>query len=105
MEDPRKTGLKKGLRQLNRAQLLRVLNYEGEFVLDSVNYEDGKFCPLAVAVGLDSMESPTDNKVFDTLVFKMGLSVFNTRGVKGEFYTTERRRDLLIAVREVLAGE
>lgn len=102
MEDPRKTGLKKGLRQLTTEQLQRVLNYPGEMVLDSFNYENGKFCPLAIGVGLDrTLANPTHNVVYDTLI-QMGYSVYNTRGIAGEFYTTNRKEDLLQAAREVL---
>jgi hypothetical protein len=101
-EDPRKTGLKNGLRQLTTEQLKTVLDYRGEMVLDTYNYQDGKFCPLAVAVGLnESMRDPTHDKVFDELT-KMGYSVYNTRGILGEFYTTERQRDLMEAVKEVI---
>ena len=89
MTDPRKVGLKNGLRQLTIEQLERVLSYDKDMVLDTYNYEDGKFCPLAVAVGLNSMEEPTHEKVYQTLV-DMGFKVYNTRGIEGEFYTTER---------------
>ena len=68
MEDPRKTGLKNGLRQLTVDELRTVLNYEGEMVLDTFNYQDGKFCPLAVAIGLDKMPDPTHEKVYDKLI-------------------------------------
>lgn len=101
MTDPRKIGLKNGLRQLTVEQLERVLSYDKEMVLDSYNYEDGKFCPLAVAVGLDTMNEPTHEKVYQTLV-QMGYEVYNTRGIEGEFYTTDRKKDLLEAAREVL---
>lgn len=101
-EDLRKIGLKNGLRQLTVEQLKQVINYSGDMVLDEVNYKDGKFCPLAIAVGLDkTMENPTHEKVFDTLT-DMGYSVYNTRGIPGEFYTTDRYNDLLIAAKEVL---
>lgn len=100
-EDARKTGLKNGLRQLTIPQLLRVLTYSREFVLDTYNYQDGKFCPLAVAVGLDSMPDPTHDKVFDALT-TLGYRVYNTRGISGLFYTTNRQEDLLQAAREVL---
>jgi hypothetical protein len=43
MEDPRKTGLKSGLRQLTIEQLQRVLKWPYDMVLDEVNYLDGKF--------------------------------------------------------------
>jgi len=101
-EDPRKVGLKNGLRQLTIEQLQRVINYPGEMVLDSYNYEDGKFCPLAVAVELDkTMINPTHEKVFDTLT-SMGYRVYNTRGISGEYYTANRLHDLLEAAKEVL---
>lgn len=102
LEDPRKVGLKNGLRQLTVEQLQRVIDYPGEMVLDSVNYEDGRFCPLAVALELDkTLENPTHDKVFQTLT-DMGYKVYNTRGIQGEFYTTNRLEDLLQAAKEVL---
>jgi len=100
--DPRKLGLKNGLRQLNTRQLQRVIDYPGEMVLDDCNYEDGKFCPLAVALGLDkTMSNPSHDKVFQSLT-DLGYEVYNTRGIEGEFYTTNRKRDLLEAANEVL---
>lgn len=101
-EDPRKTGLKNGLRQLTVEQLQRVIDYPGEMVLDSYNYEDGKFCPLAIAVELDkTIINPTHEKVFDALT-SMGYKVYNTRGIPGEFYTNNRLENLLEAAKEVL---
>lgn len=103
MEDPRKTGLKKGLRQLTSEQLQRVIDYPDEMVLDSYNYEDGKFCPLAIALELDkAILNPTHDIVYETLV-SMGYEVYNTRGIVGEFYTTNRKEDLIEAAKEVLA--
>lgn len=100
-EDPRKTGLKNGLRQLTVEQLERVINYKGEMCLDSYNYHEGKFCPLAIAVGLDSMEKPTHDLVHGRLLL-LGYKIYNTRGIEGEFYTTNRAEDLLVAAKEVL---
>lgn len=100
-EDPRKTGLKDGLRQLTLKQLRRVINYSKEMVLDTYNYEDGKFCPLAVALELDkTMSEPSHDKVFTELT-NMGYKVYNTRGIEGQFYTTNRKEDLLEAATEV----
>ncbi len=101
-EDPRKTGLKNGLRQLTNEQLQNLWYYSEEMVLDSFNYEDGKFCALAIALDLDKqIVEPTHNIVFDFLT-KLGFKVYNTRGIKGEFYTTNRKEDLKIALGEVL---
>ena len=101
-EDSRKIGLKNGLRQLTAAQLQRVIDYPGEMVLDSYNYHDGNFCALAIGVGLDkTMIDPSHEKVFQALT-DMGYNVYNTRGIPGEFYTTNRLEDLLEAAKEVL---
>lgn len=103
MEDPRKTGLKNGLRQLTAEQLQRVIDYPGEMVLDSFNYANGCFCALAIGVGLDkTIENPSHEVVYNKLV-EMGYSVYNTRGIQGEFYTTNRKEDLIEAAKEVLA--
>ena len=102
-EDPRKTGLKTGLRQLTDDQLVKVLTYQGDFVLDTYNYFDGNFCPLAVALDLPAtLAAPTNERVIATLE-NLGYKVFNTRGIAGVFYTTDRLRDLRIATNEVLA--
>lgn len=102
MEDPRKTGLKDGLRQLTIEQLRRVLDYPEEMVLDTYNYHDGKFCALAIALELDKkITDPTHDKVFQTLT-DLGYKVYNTRGIVGQFYTDQRQEDLLQAAQEVL---
>jgi hypothetical protein len=101
-EDPRKIGLKNGLRQLTIEQLERVITYPGEMVLDTFNYENGKFCPLAIGVGLDTWGREwSHEKVWGTLSL-LGYTVNNTRGISGEFYTSNRLEDLLAAAREVL---
>lgn len=101
-EDPRKIGLKNGLRQLTIEQLQKVINYSDEMILDEFNYADGKFCPLAIGVGLnETLKNPSHEKVFETLS-DMGYIVNNTRGIKGEFYTYNRKEDLLLAANEVL---
>lgn len=101
-EDPRKTGLKNGLRQLTEEQLQRVINFPNEMILDTYNYHDGKFCPLAIGLNLDeTMSNPTHDKVFETLS-KLGYKVYNTRGIIGNFYTTDRKKDLIEAAQEVL---
>lgn len=102
LEDPRKTGLKNGLRQLTYEQIKKVIDYPSEMVLDSYNYLDGKFCPLAIALNLDKeIQSPTHEKVYNRLI-EMGYRVYNTRGVEGNFYTDDRLSDLLEAAQEVL---
>lgn len=101
-EDPRKTGLKDGLRQLTVDEIQKVIDYPGEMVFDEFNYQDGKFCALAIGLGLDeTLLNPSHESVFNMLTW-MGFKVYNTRGIKGEFYTTNRKDDLLEAAREVI---
>lgn len=101
-EDARKIGLKNGLRQLTAIELQRVINYPEEMVLDTYNYEDGKFCPLAIALELDkTVTEPSHEKVYDTII-ELGYKIYNTRGIVGQFYTTNRKEDLLKAAQEVL---
>lgn len=102
MTCPRKEGLKNGLRQLTSEQIQRVLDYDGDMVLDTYNYQDGKFCPLAIGLGLDkTMQNPTHDKVFAHLT-DMGYKVYNTKGIAGSFYTNNRLSDLKVAAQEVV---
>lgn len=102
MEDLRKEGLKSGLRQLTIEQLNRVIDFDGDMVLDTYNYEDGKFCPLAIGVGLDqTLDAPSHDKVFQVLT-SLGYKIYNTRGIPGKYYTNNRREDLIQAAREVI---
>ena len=104
IEDPRKTALKNGLRQLTIEGLRRVINYTGEMVLDDANYVDGKFCPLAIASGLDLWPGlRTNSQVRNTLTGVCGLKIDNTRNINGKFYTTDRKIDLITAAKEVLS--
>lgn len=102
MEDARKIGLKNGLRQLTLDQLQRVIDYPDEMILDEFNYSDGKFCPLAVALELDkTITNPSHDKVYDKLI-EMKYVVYNTRGIEGNFYTTNRMEDLILAAKEII---
>ena len=101
-EDSRKVGLKQGLRQLTIEQLQRVIDYPNEMILDQYNYCDGKFCPLAIGLELDlKIIDPTHDKVFQALT-ELGMKVYNTRGIAGKFYTSNRKEDLLEAAQEIL---
>ena len=111
MEDPRKTALKEGLRQLRPHELWRLVEWidgGGAVLLDrdedgNANYNGQAYCPLAIAVRMhEGVPYESDESVYKILSSWFGFKVYNTRGVAGEFYTTERRRDLMIALREVL---
>jgi len=60
------------------------------------------FCPLAIGLELDkNLINPNHNLVFETLT-KLGYKVYNARGIKGNFYTSNRKEDLILAAKEVL---
>ena len=101
-EDPRNTALKAGLRQLTYEQLLRVACFDGQMLTDRFNYADGRYCPLAIGIGMDQwMKEPTQDKVRAVLALA-GFKVNNTAGVEGALFTTDRERDLRIALNEVM---
>lgn len=112
IEDPRKTALKNGLRQLRPHELWRLVEWVesgGAVLLDRdengwANYNGQAYCPLAIAVSLhEGIPWASDNDVYQYLTGWQGFKVYNTRGVRGEFYTTNRRADLLVAAHEVIA--
>jgi hypothetical protein len=71
-------------------------------VLDRWNYHDGRYCPLAIGLGLDKLiKEPTQEKVYSVMAL-MGYKINNTWGREGNFYTTNRREDLIKAVDEIL---
>ena len=110
-EDPRKTALKDGLRQLRPYEIRRLIDHaeRGGVLLDRddygrANFSSGMYCPLAVATDCwNATLATSDDRVAQFLTEGCGFRIYNTRGVVGEFYTTNRREDLLLAAREVLA--
>lgn len=126
MTDPRKEALKEGLRQLQSRELQRLIDHINSgkpLLLDrdeegNANYSDGAYCPLAIAVGVDEWisyinplralrktSSAINGMVEFLLTESQGYKIYNTRGIQGEFYTTNRREDLLLAAEEVLEGK
>lgn len=101
VEDPRKAGLRRGLCQLTNEQLCAALAVPN-VVVDTFNYCDGNFCPLAVGIGLQkTMTDPTHEKVRLDLE-RRGFKVNNTKGIKGTFYTTDRDRDWRLLAHEII---
>jgi len=102
MEDLRKIGLKKGLRQLTNREISTLLSWGEEIITDDHNYHEGNFCPLGIALNLNAtVEDPTDEKV-RAVLHERGYKVFNTRGIRGNFYTDRRKEDLMLAAKEII---
>lgn len=101
IDDPRKAGLRRGLSQLTNEQIIQALAVPN-VVVDTWNYHEGNFCPLACGVGLHrTMTDPTHEKVLEDLE-RRGFKVNNTRGIKGNFYTTDRDRDWRLLGHEII---
>lgn len=109
MTDPREIALRNGLRQLENDQLdllIKWIDLDLPVLLDrdwrgAANYsaaEGGTFCPLAIALGLPGLFAAAGRMATDyavtTYLRSLGLELYNTRGIEGEFYTTNRREDL-----------
>lgn len=109
--DPRYLLLRDRLNALTTEQLQRLAHYQEEMVVDDVNYDGQRFCPLAVAFDLPN-EFKGKRKVTDKLVRARiqelgekqipGFQISPTKGVSGNFYTSDRRRDLLRLVATIL---
>lgn len=81
-------------------QLKRIRDNIDLVCFDTFNYdeENKKFCPVAIALNLHkTIENPTN-----VLVTEAMREYFNPpnalKGVKGDFYTLNRREDLLTAI-------
>lgn len=101
VDDPRKAGLRRGLCQLTNEQLCEALAVPN-VVVDTFNFCDGNFCPLAVGAGLHkTMTDPTHEKVLAELTSR-GFKVNNTKGIHGKFYMHDRDRDWRLLSHEII---
>lgn len=90
------------LSKLTEEQLQLIIDNIDRVCFDTFNYDEKHktFCPLAIAHGLDALHEPTDAWVSEILsLYYQPVNIL--KGVPGEFYTTNRRADLL-AICELL---
>lgn len=88
--------IKERLSRLSKIELQRIIDNIDQVCLDEFNYdaENHRFCPLAMGMGLNAIKAPTD----DLIKREIGIRFYPVnviKGVKGTFYTTNRREDLL----------
>lgn len=96
-EDARYRAVWNRLSKLTADQLQLIVDNIDRVCLDTFNYDEEKktFCPLAIAHGLHGwLKNPTDEIVQGVLA-EHYAPVNILKGVPGEFYTTNRREDLL----------
>lgn len=89
------------LESLSKDELQRLHDgiIAGKVCYDERNYdpETGRFCPLAIALGLDALENPTEEDITEELSQRF-KPVNALKGVPGSFYhgdEQDRESDLL----------
>jgi hypothetical protein len=94
--DLRYETIKERLSQLTKAEIQRIVDNIDQVCLDEFNYDaqNNSFCPLAMGMGLNAIQAPTDTLIKQEIA-KRFFPVNALKGVKGTFYTTNRKADLL----------
>lgn len=87
---------------LNENELLNILDNIDIILFDTFNYNDGKYCPLAVAKKLhETVDNPSDELMKKLLgCFFEPVNVL--KGVDGNFYRDNRKDDLVKIIAHVL---
>jgi thymidylate synthase (FAD) len=103
--DKRKEILLNRLAQLPIEGVIRIKDNIDKVCFDEYNYNanNNTYCPLAIGLGLDKDREllPTNEQVGQE-IGKVFQPVNALKGVEGEFYTTNRREDLLSVCKEVI---
>lgn len=96
MVDQRFDLIKERLSQLSKVELQRIVDNIDDVCLDEFNYDaqNHRFCPLAMGMGLNAITAPTDDSI-KRLIGMRFHPVNVIKGVKGAFYTVNRKEDLL----------
>jgi len=111
MSDQRYIVLKNRLNTLSSEQLLTLLKTlvktPEKVCFDEFNYDETNksYCPLAIAYQLnDSIENPTNDKITQELS-KYFEPVNVIKGVEGDYYTENRKDDIIDVIFEILQNK
>jgi hypothetical protein len=96
MDDRRFELIKERLSLLSKAEIQRIVDNIDQICFDEFNYDaqNNSFCPLAMGMGLNAIQAPTDTLIKQEIA-KRFSPVNVLKGVKGTFYTDNRKADLL----------
>ena len=102
MEDARYKIMFDRFSLLNVNELLTILENINIVCFDTFNYNDGKYCPLAVAKKFhETIINPSDELMKNLLgCFFEPVNVL--KGVEGNFYRNNRKDDLVKVVAHVI---
>lgn len=100
--DNRYTLAKERLSSLTTDEINRIIDNQDKTLWDTFNYNEGKFCPIAIAMNLhNTLDNPTDENVKIEMAKRFNpTNIF--KGTKGEFYTTNRQEDIIRLCKEIL---
>lgn len=93
---------KQRLSSLSDEELKRILCDIDKILFDTHNFNEGKFCPVAIAMNLHkTIDNPTDERIKNEISKRFRpVNIF--KGIKGKFYTDNRREDLINLCKEIL---
>ncbi len=101
--DLRYTLIKERLSTLSKEELQRILDNIDDICFDDVNYDEKthQYCPLAMGMGLNTIEAPTDNLIKEEIAKRFN-PVNVIKGIPGAFYRENRKQDLIDLCRNLL---
>ena len=101
MEDKRYNLAKERFESLSNEELQRVIDNQDLLLFDTFNYNEGKFCPIAIAMNLHTLPEPTDALVKEEISRRFNpTNIF--KGTAGDFYTINRKDDVIGLCKEIL---
>lgn len=103
--DLRYETIKARLSSLSKIEIQRILDHIDDVCFDEFNYDaqNQKYCPLAIAMNLDTLPNPTDEKVRKAISERFN-PVNVIKGLEGVFYTDDRKEDLIKLCNILLAS-
>jgi hypothetical protein len=102
--DRRHEVMKDRFQSLSKKEIKTILDNIDIVCFDTYNYSelDKKYCPIAIAMNLHNiLDNPTDYAVTNAISNRF-MPVNILKGVEGEFYTTNRKNDLIKLCNELL---
>lgn len=107
MSDRRYLLIKERLCKLTRDEVQRILDNAELLCTDTFNFDSTKqtYCPLALGMNLHvTVQSPTDASI-KAQIAKRFFPVNIIKGVEGNFYTENRKSDIINVCKEILNNE
>ena len=102
--DERYLTIKSRLETLTNEEISRIIDNKDRLCVDLLNYDilNDTYCPLAIALNLhNTIKDPNNSKIMIEIE-KRFIPVNIVKGLKGKFYTTDRKSDIINLCHEIL---